>query len=328
VKKLSIVTPCYNEEGNVEDLCERIRAVGESLKDRYEYEHILIDNASKDRTVELIKRIAAQDPRVKLIVNVRNFGHIRSPYYGFLQATGDLVMLMASDLQDPPELIPQFIEKWEAGYKIVIGVKSESEETPVMFAVRKMYYDLISKISDIELVKNYTGFGLYDQVVVQELRKIDDPYPYFRGLISELGFEKAKIYFRQPQRKRGISANNFYTLYDIAMLGITSHSKVPLRLATIAGFSMSLLSLVTAMAYLVLKLVYWNSLPFGMAPLLIGVFFFSSVQLFFIGLIGEYIGFIYTQILRRPLVIEKERVNFEGGAVPMGRAAAAPAESR
>ncbi|MBS1985922.1 MAG: glycosyltransferase family 2 protein [Bdellovibrionales bacterium] len=310
MKLISIVTPCFNEEENVDELHAQIRDVFAKLPG-YDYEHIYVDNASKDKTVEKVKAIAARDPHVKLIVNARNFGHIRSPYYGLLQGRGDAVMLMASDLQDPPSLIPEFIRKWEEGFRIVIGVKNQSEESAAMFAVRSSYYNLISRISDIELVKNYTGFGLYDRKVIDILREIKDPYPYFRGLISEIGFEKAKIYFTQPSRKRGISANNFYTLYDMAMLGITSHSKVPLRFATMAGFFMSAGSFFVAVAYLVAKIFFWYSIPFGFAPLIIALFFFASVQLFFIGLIGEYIGFIYTQVLRRPLVVEQERVGFD-----------------
>jgi len=308
-KKISIVTPCFNEEANVEELYARVKKEIEALK-AYDYEHIFIDNASKDRTVELLRGLAARDPRVKVIVNSRNFGHIRSPYYGFLQATGDAVMLMVADLQDPPELIPKFVAEWEKGFKVVIGVKDHSEETAGMFAMRSLYYRIVASIADVELKKNYTGFGLYDAQVVDVLRKIDDPYPYFRGLVFEVGFDKAVITYTQPVRKRGISANNFYTLYDMAMLGITSYSKVPLRLATMFGFVMSILSFLVSGGYFVAKLMYWDSIPFGFAPLLIGVFFFGSVQLFFIGLIGEYIGFIHTQVLKRPLVVERERINF------------------
>lgn len=310
-KKISVVTPCYNEEANVDELCTRMREMFETHLPQYDYEHILIDNCSRDNTVEKIKRLAFKDPRIKLIVNVRNFGHIRSPYYGFLQAHGDAVVLMASDLQDPPELIPDFVKKWEEGFKVVIGVKAQSEETPLMFAIRKTFYNLIGRISEVQLVKNYTGFGLYDQCVVEQVRKVDDPYPYFRGLIAELGYEKAQIIFKQPSRKRGISTNNFYTLYDIGMLGITSHSKVPLRLATMAGFVMAIISFLVAVGYLIAKLIFWTHIPFGIAPMIFGTFFIGSIQLFFIGIIGEYIGFIYTQVLKRPLVIEKERVNFD-----------------
>jgi glycosyltransferase involved in cell wall biosynthesis len=307
--RVTVVSPCYNEEGNVEELFQRVEAVFASLPG-YQFDYIFIDNASKDRTVEVLKAMAKNDQRVKIIVNSRNFGHIRSPYYGLLQGTGEAVIYLASDLQDPPELIPDFIKKWEEGYKVVWAVKAQSHETPLMFLTRKLYYEMISKLSEIELVKNATGFGLYDQRVIEILREIDDPYPYARGLISEIGFEVAKIPFVQPRRKRGITKNNFYTLYDIAMLGITNHSKVPLRLATMAGFCLSFLSLLVAMGYLVAKLIFWETFTLGLAPLIIGIFFFSSVQLFFIGILGEYIGSIYTQVLKRPLVVEKERVNF------------------
>jgi glycosyltransferase involved in cell wall biosynthesis len=307
--RVTVVSPCYNEEGNVEELFQRVDAVFASLPG-YQFDYIFIDNASKDRTVEVLKAMAKNDRRVKIIVNSRNFGHIRSPYHGLLQGTGEAVIYLASDLQDPPELIPDFIKKWEEGYKVVWAVKAQSHETPLMFLTRKLYYEMISKLSEIELVKNATGFGLYDQRVIEILREIDDPYPYARGLISEIGFEVAKIPFVQPRRKRGITKNNFYTLYDIAMLGITNHSKVPLRLATMAGFSLSFLSLLVAMGYLVAKLIFWETFTLGLAPLIIGIFFFSSVQLFFIGILGEYIGSIYTQVLKRPLVVEKERINF------------------
>jgi polyisoprenyl-phosphate glycosyltransferase len=307
---ISIVTPCFNEEDNVDELYRRIRGEFEKLP-QYRYEHIYIDNASTDRTVERVKALAAQDPRVKLIVNARNFGHIRSPLHGVLAARGDAIIAMASDLQDPPELIGEFLEKWEAGYKIAIGVKPTSNETLAMSLVRKLYYMTIGRISDIQLIPNYTGFGLYDRSVIEIIRKIDDPYPYFRGLIAELGIEYAAIPFEQPRRLRGITKNNFYTLYDIAMLGITSHSKVPIRLATMAGFALSVLSLAISLTYLALKLLFWESFSFGMAPILISLFFFASVQLFFIGIIGEYVAAIHTQVMKRPLVVEKERINFD-----------------
>jgi glycosyltransferase involved in cell wall biosynthesis len=318
MKQISIVTPCYNEEGNVEELYRQVKDVFEALPD-YRYEHIFIDNASKDGTVAKLKAIAREDRNVKIIVNVRNFGHIRSPYHALLQAQGDAVILLVADLQDPPQMIADFLEKWEEGFKVVLGVKTQSEESPLMFAIRTAYYNTIGKISDISLTKNNTGFGLYDRQVIQLLRQIDDPYPYFRGLISELGFESAKLMYRQPARRRGITSNNFYTLYDIAMLGITSHSKIPLRLAAMLGFALSFLSLLMAFAYLIAKLVFWNSFSMGQAPILIGLFFFSSVQLFFTGILGEYIGSIHTQILKRPLVVEKERINFQA-EVPLAAA--------
>ena len=311
---ISIVTPCFNEEENVGELVQQIRETFARELTQFDYEHILIDNASTDRTVPILRAICAQDPRVKLIVNVRNFGHIRSPFHGLLQAQGDAVILMASDFQDPIELIPQFIGKWEEGFKVVKAVKTQSRESPTMFAIRKLYYSVIGRLSDIKLTKNYTGTGLYDHAVIQTLRQIRDPYPYFRGLIADLGYESATIYFHQPARLRGITKNNFYTLYDIAMLGITNHSKVPLRLATLSGFALGTVSLLVALGYLVAKLVFWDTFVFGTAPLLIGIFFFSSVQLFFIGILGEYIGSIHTQVLNRPLVIEKERINFQGSS--------------
>lgn len=310
MKLISIVTPCYNEEANIAEVHRQVEQVFNSVPG-YAYEHIFIDNASQDKTVNILKEIAKEDKNVKIIVNARNFGHIRSPYHGLLQASGDAVILLVADLQDPPNMIIDFIQKWEEGYKVVLGVKSESHESPVMFAIRKMYYDFINRVAEIDLTKNNTGFGLYDKKVIEILREIDDPYPYFRGLISDIGFESFKIEYIQPVRKRGISKNNFYTLYDIAMLGITNHSKVPLRISAMLGFVMSAVSLFIAVGYFVAKLFFWESFSLGMAPVVIGLFLFASVQLFFIGIIGEYVGSIHTQIMKRPLVVEKERINFE-----------------
>jgi glycosyltransferase involved in cell wall biosynthesis len=306
---ISIVTPCYNEEGNVEELYRQIKEVFAGLP-QYDYEHLYIDNNSQDGTIDKLRRIAAQDQRVKVILNARNFGHIRSPYHAFLQARGDAVIVMVSDLQDPPSLIAEFLKKWEAGCKIVLGEKTESAESGLMFALRKFYYRLVSKLADVELLRNVTGFGLYDREVIEQFRTLADAYPYVRGLISELGYTVARIPYEQPRRQSGLTKNNFYTLYDMAMLGFTSHSKVPLRLATMMGFAMSLLSFLTAIIYFVYKLIFWYSFPVGQAPIVIGLFLFSSVQLFFIGIVGEYIGAIHTQVLRRPLVVEKERINF------------------
>lgn len=308
-KLISIVTPCFNEAGNVEELYTQIRAVMETLPE-YDYEHIYADNASQDGTLEILRRLASQDKRVKVIVNQRNFGALRSPYHAFLLARGDAVAVMCSDLQDPPPLLRDFIRKWEEGFKVVLGQKVESEESPAMYLVRTFYYRLVQRFSDVELLEHVTGFGLYDQEVVQQFRDLDDQYPYVRGLISEFGYEVARIPYRQLARKRGITKNNFYALYDIAMLGMTSHSKVPLRLATMLGFGMSVVSLFFGLGYLVYKLVYWNSFSLGMAPLVIGLFLFSSVQLFFLGVVGEYIGAIHRQAFKRPLVVEKERINF------------------
>lgn len=310
MKLISIVTPCFNEETNVDELVRRVRDAMSSLP-QYRYEHIFIDNHSTDGTVAAIKQLASEDRRIKLIVNARNFGHVRSGFHGLLQGEGDAVVMMVADLQDPPEMIPELVARWEQGYRTVMAVKPESRESSAMFALRKLYYRLVSGISDVPLVQNATGFGLYDREVIRILRGIDDRYPYFRGLVCEIGFPIALVPYVQPRRERGLSKNNFYTLYDMAMLGITSHSKIPLRLATMAGFGLSLLSLLVAIGYLVAKLIYWDTFSFGMAPILIGLFFFASVQLFFIGILGEYIAAIHTQVLKRPLVIEQERFNFD-----------------
>jgi glycosyltransferase involved in cell wall biosynthesis len=308
-KKISIVTPCYNEEENVNQVYQQVKEVFAKLP-VYTYEHIFIDNCSKDKTVKILKEIAAGDKNVKIIVNSRNFGHIRSPFHGLMNSTGDAVISIVADLQDPPTMIPEFLEHWENGFKIVVGVKAKSEESWLFFHIRKMYYSVATKLAENELLQNFTGFGLYDKVIIDICRKLEDPYPYFRGMISEIGFDIKKIPYLQPVRKRGITKNNFYTLYDLGMLGITNHSKVPLRLATFGGLIISFFSFLTAITYLIYKLIFWNSFSVGMAPLVIGFFFFGAVQLFFIGIVGEYIGSIQTQVLKRPLVIEKERINF------------------
>lgn len=307
--KISVVTPCYNEEDNAELIYAKVRDVFRELKE-YEYEHIFIDNASTDNTVNILKEIANEDKNLKIIVNSRNFGHIRSPFYGLLQAQGDAVISLVSDLQDPPEMIRDFILKWREGYKIVVGVKKQSKESKVMFAIRKMFYNFIGSISEIDLLKNFTGFGLYDRKIIEIFKQINDPYPYFRGLICDIGFEVSILEYVQPVRQKGMTKNNFYTLYDMAMLGITNHSKVPLRLATMVGFSTAFISMLFALIYLIYKIIFWQKFSLGIAPIVIGLFFFSAVQLLFVGIIGEYVGSIHTQVLKRPLVIEKERVNF------------------
>lgn len=309
MKLISVVTPCYNEEDNVEEIYRQVKEVFNNLPN-YRYEHIFIDNASNDKSVEILKQIASNDKNVKIIVNSRNFGHIRSPYHGILQAQGDAVIFIVSDLQDPPIIINDFIQKWEEGYKIVIGVKPESEESRWIFAIRRLGYHWIGRIADVKLIKNFTGFGLYDKNVITILRSYDDPYPYFRGMIADIGFDIAEVPYNQPKRKRGVTKNNFYTLYDIGMLGITSYSKIPLRLAAMAGFFLGALSLVVSGVFFILKLIYWDRFTAGMAPVVISLFFFSSVQLFFIGLLGEYVSSINTRVMKRPLVVEKERINF------------------
>lgn len=307
---LSIVTPCFNEEENVDELYRRVKAAVSNIE-KYAFEFIFIDNHSEDNTVAKLKVLAANDPTVKIIVNTRNFGHIRSPYYGILQSQGVATIYLASDLQDPPEMIPEFIRYWEEGYKLVMATKPHSQGSAWIHSLRQSYYRFLDGISDISVVSDSTGFGLYDREVLDQVRKVDDPYPFLRGLICELGYEIKTIPFTQPRRLRGISKNNFYTLYDIAMLGIVSHSKVPIRIAAFLGFAMGAISVLVAMGYTVLKLLFWNSFPLGIAPVVIGLFFLFGIQLMFIGVLGEYIGSIHTFIQRRPVVVEKERVNFD-----------------
>lgn len=310
-KLVSVVTPTYNEAENIQQLIQEISDLLASYSQKYDYEIIVIDNSSTDSTVKIIKSICEKNKNVKLIVNSRNFGHIKSPFHALLQTSGDAVLLMASDFQDPIALIRDHIENWEKGFMMSLAVKNQSEESFVFYYFRRLFYKILGTLSDTKLIENCTGSGLYDKRIIEILRKIDDPYPYFRGLISEVGFEKAFVKFNQPMRKRGFTKNNFYTLYDIGMLGITSYSKIPLRLATMLGFMMSGISLIIAVFYLVLKLTLWNNFPAGNAPTVIGLFFFASVQLLFIGILGEYIGSIHTLVQKRPLVIELERVNFD-----------------
>lgn len=309
MKTISIVLPCYNEQENVGEMYQLLKAEFSKLE-RFRYELIFIDNCSTDETPKRLRQLAALDPNVKVIFNSRNFGHIRSPYYGLLQATGDAVMLMASDLQDPPALLPRFLALWEQGFKVVVAVKNKSEENGMMFRMRKLYYLILDKVSDFRQIRNYTGFGLYDRQVISELRKLKEPYPFFRGLIAEIGFDRATVEFLQPVRKKGITKNNFFSLYDIGILGLVSYSKVPLRFATFIGVFAGFISLIVAFSYFIYKLIFWNSFQVGIAPLVIGLFLISSIQLFFLGIIGEYIGVVFTQTKDRPLVVEKERINF------------------
>jgi glycosyltransferase involved in cell wall biosynthesis len=311
-KLICVMIPCYNEADNIAPLYARITAAFATIPDQ-RYCLQFIDNASTDDTVARIKALAATDSSIRLIVNMRNFGAMRSGLHGFLQAPGDAVINMVADLQDPPEMIPDFVGKWREGFKVVIGIKPESHESAVMFRIRRAYYKLVGRLSEIPLIENFTGFGLYDREVVEHVRATEDRYPYFRGMIADFGYPRAEIPFVQPRRERGVSSNNFYSLYDLAMLGITSHSKVPLRLAAMAGFCLSGLSLLVALGYLVAKLLFWYHFPANTAPILIALFFFASVQLFFIGILGEYIGVILTHVTKRPLVIEKERVNGSEG---------------
>ena len=310
MKKISIVTPCFNEEENIEPLSDLVRDLFKGSLSNYDYEHIFIDNCSTDKTVSVLRKLAEKDKKVKVILNTRNFGHIRSPYYAMFQAEGDAVIHIVADLQDPPDLIKNFVEEWIKGYKVVVGVKTKSEENFLMFGLRKFYYSLLNSFSESEQIKNFSGFSLYDRSFINHLKNLDEPYPYLRGLITELGIERKEIEYTQPVRRKGKTKNNLYTLYDVAMLGFVNHSKVPLRMATFLGFIISFISIFVAGIYLVYKLLYWDEFQTGTAPLIIGLFFFSSVQLIFIGIVGEYVGAIYTQVKKRPLVIEKERINF------------------
>lgn len=308
MKKISIVSPTFNEEGNVDELYKRITETMATLP--YEYEIIFIDNASTDNTSLNIRALSSKDKKVKLIQNARNFGHIRSPYYGLLQADGDAVVAIASDLQDPPELIESFIRSWEAGNKIVLAVKGSTDEGFIWKTIRKRYYKLVSKLSDSQQIQNATGAGLFDKSVITELKKLQEPYPYFRGLIAELGFPVTTVKFHQPQRQSGKTKNNLVTLFDIAILGITTHSHAPIRLISFLGLITAGLSFLIAVGYAVAKLLFWNSFQIGLAPLVIGVFFFGSVQIFLIGLIVEYLANIQRRLRNLPLVIEEERINF------------------
>jgi glycosyltransferase involved in cell wall biosynthesis len=309
-KTISVVTPCYNEEDNVYDVYRAIKDIRVSHP-QYEWEHIFIDNSSVDKTLDLLKEIAYKDKRVKIIVNIRNFGHIRSHVHGYLNAGGDAVVVFLCDMQDPPELINEFLIKWEKGYKEVVGVKDSSEENRLMFFLRKIFYSIIQNISETDLIQNFTGFGLYDKSFLNIIRKLEDPYPYFRGLVAEYGQNRLEIPYTQRKRKKGKSKNNLYSLFDSAMLGFVNYSKVPLRLATFIGFVVSIISLLVGTIYFIYKLLFTPEIfPIGIVPLVVGLFFFGAVQLIFIGIIGEYVGYIHTQVLKRPLVIEKERINF------------------
>ena len=309
-KTISILTPCYNEEDNVLNLYNQVREVMVGIG-KYAYEHVFIDNSSKDNTVAILKSIAAQDKNVKIIVNSRNFGHVRSPMHAFLQCRGDAVIGIVADLQDPPGMIADMVREWENGAYCVLGIKRTSEEASLMFWLRRQYYKVVDRLSSIETIQNFTGFGLYDRKVVELVRTFDDPYPFFRGMIAEIGLPTVKLLYDQPNRKFGVTKNNWYTLYDIGMLGIISNSKIPLRLAALAGFMGASVSFTIALIYLVLKLVFWSTFSFGLAPMLIGVFFISSMQLLFLGVMGEYVGAIYTQVQKRPYAVELDRINFE-----------------
>lgn len=311
MKKISIVVPCYNEEENIEALSVEIDKIFKEKLQNYNYEIIYIDNDSKDNSREIIRNLCKENKNIKAIFNAKNFGQFNSPYYAMLQADGDAVMLMACDFQDPVYMIEKFVKSWEEGYKISIGIKSKSKENKIMYALRSLYYKLIKKFSDVEQIEHFTGFGLYDKKFIDVLRGLGDPTPFLRGIVAELGFKRNEISYEQPKRRAGITSNNFYRLYDAAMLSVTSYTKTGLRIATFVGFITGFISFVIGLIYLVLKLVYWDRFPAGMAPILIGLTFLGSIQIFFIGMIGEYVLSINHRLMNRPLVIEDERLNFD-----------------
>jgi len=312
MKKISIVSSCYNEELNLDELYERVTRQFELLADKYEFEYILADNGSTDGTEAKLRQIAQKDKRFKIILNSRNFGHIRSSFNVILASNADAVISIASDLQDPPELIPDLIKQWEDGCKVVLLQKKSSQECGLMYNLRKLYYYVLKRIADngVELAQDCTGAGLIDKEVVEYLRKVEDPYPYYRGLICEVGFKRGYVQFDQPERKKGFSANNLYTLYDMGMTGVVKNTKMPLRLMAIFGFVMSAITFLIAVMYFVLKLLYWQTFQLGIAPIIISITFLGAVQLFCFGILGEYIAAIYTRIDKKPLIVEKERINF------------------
>lgn len=312
---ISVVTPCFNEEDNLSQIYEAVRGVFAGLP-QYRYEHLFIDNASRDASPKILRALAAADPRVKVIFNNRNFGPVRSPMHGLLQARGDAVIGMAADFQDPPELIPEFIARWERGARTVLGVKPKSDENRLMYAVRDAYYRLLARLSNVEIVQQTTGFGLFDRSVMETLRRIDDPNPFFRGMLSEVGADIEQLPYHQPRRARGESKINLYTLVDVGLQGFVNHTRVPLRLAMFVGFSVAVLSAITGIAYFITKLLFWNQFSLGVAPIVVGFFLLSSVQLIFIGVVGEYVGAIYTQVKATPLVFERERLNFDRDEEP------------
>ncbi|MCC8127662.1 MAG: glycosyltransferase family 2 protein [Clostridiales bacterium] len=311
MKKISVLIPCYNEEENVAPISEAVVGILTQELPQYDYELVFIDNNSTDQTRPILRKLCADNPRIKAIFNAKNFGQFNSPYYGMLQVTGDCVIEMVADFQDPVDMIPKYVKAWEEGYRIVIGIKTSSQENRLMYALRSFYYKLIKKFSDVEQIEHFTGSGLYDRSFIEVLRDLDDPTPFLRGIVAELGFRRKEIPYEQPKRRAGKTHNNFYRLYDAAMLSVTSYTKAGLRLATFAGALSCIGSFVVAVIYLVMKLIWWNRFPAGMAPMLIGMLFLGSVQIFFIGMVGEYVLSINQRVMKRPLVIEEERLNFE-----------------
>ncbi|MCR4689077.1 MAG: glycosyltransferase family 2 protein [Saccharofermentans sp.] len=311
MKKISVLIPCFNEQDNVEPMAEAVRNIFETELPEYDYELVFIDNDSTDLTRPRLRKICEENPKVKAIFNAKNFGQFNSPYYGLYQTTGDCTVSMCCDFQDPVEMIPKFVKEWEAGYKIVCGIKATSKENPIMRGLRTIYYKLIKKMSSVEQIEHFTGFGLYDKSFIKVLKDLKDPTPFLRGIVAELGYRRKDLTYEQQKRRAGKTHNNWYSLYDAAMLSFTSYTKVGLRIATIGGFILSALSMLVAVVYTILKLIFWDDFKAGMIPVLIGVFVMGSLQLFFTGLLGEYVLSMNQRIMNRPLVIEEERINFD-----------------
>lgn len=310
MSKISVMIPCFNEEENVKQICYAVKQIVEKELSRYDYEILFIDNDSSDKTREYIRELCSEDNKVKAIFNAKNFGQFNSPYYGMCQTTGDCTVTMCCDFQDPVEMIPELVHEWENGYKIVCAIKTASKENRIMRFLRTCYYKMIKKMSDVDQIEHFTGFGLYDKDFIQVLRDLDDPTPFLRGIVAELGYKRKDIPYEQQKRRAGKTHNNWFTLYDAAMLSFTSYTKAGLRMATLIGFFTAAVSMVIAIVYLIMKLIYWDRFVAGMAPILLAVLFLGSVQLFFIGFLGEYVLSINKRIMKRPLVIEEERINF------------------
>ena len=311
MKKISILIPCYNEVENVGPISEAVVSIMEKELARYDYELVFIDNCSDDGTREKIEEICANNKKIKAIFNVTNFGQFNSPFYGMCQTTGDCTISMCCDFQDPPELIPRFVAEWEKGYKIVSAIKTNSKENGIIYFLRSCYYHMIKNMSSVKMIEHFTGTGLYDRSFINLISQLDDPIPFLRGIVAEYNFKRKDIPYTQNERRAGKTHNNFYSLYDAAMLSITSYTKVGLRLATIAGFIIGLISFIVALVFLILKLTHWDSFQAGYAPMIIGVFLLGAIQLFFIGFLGEYVLNINTRIMHRPLVVVERRINFE-----------------
>ena len=309
-KLISILIPCYNEEENVVPISKAVVAEMTNSLPQYNYEIIFIDNDSNDNTRPLLREICRQNPKIKAIFNAKNFGQFNSPYYGMLQTSGDCVILLCCDFQDPVEMIPKIVEEWEKGAMIVSCIKTKSKENPIMRFFRSIYYKIIQKMSAVDQIEHFTGFGLYDKSFIEVLRSLKDPTPFLRGIVAELGYKRVSLEYTQAKRRAGKTHNNFFTLFDAAMLSFTSYTKVGLHIVTIVGIILSIISFLIALVYFVYKLVYWDRFPAGIVPMMLGLFFLNAVELLFIGFVGEYVMSVNTRTMNRPLVIEEERINF------------------